>query len=284
MNDKKMFMNYASVLRPRHWLKNLLLLFPPFFAGTIGEPSVLNAVPLALIAFSFAASSGYIINDVRDAEFDARHHAKRERIIANGVVSIPGALLAAVVLFTAALLISLTLSEIFWIYIVGYLIVSLFYTFFMKRLVIVDVFVIATGFLIRVLAGGEVFAVPVSSWLFLTVFMVSLMLATGKRLGELILLGSEAHKHRKSLNEYSRSFLEGSLWFSASAALVMYALYTLEHDNGIFYTVPLAAFGLLRYIYIVKEGKGDPTEALLKDGQILGVGILWVVMLGIIIY
>ena len=99
-----------------------------------------------------------------------------------------------------------------------------------------------------------------------------------------VLLGDEAHKHRKSLTHYSHSFLEGILWFSASAALVTYALYTLEHENGIFYTVPLAAFGLIRYIYIVKEGKGDPTEALLKDKQILTVGIVWIAVIGFMVY
>ena len=149
---------------------------------------------------------------------------------------------------------------------------------------LVDIFFISFGFLIRVLAGGEAFRVPVTNWLFLTVFMISLLLAAGKRLGELVLLGDEAHKHRKSLTHYSHSFLEGILWFSASAALVTYALYTLEHENGIFYTVPLAAFSLLRYIYIVKVGKGDPTEALLRDKQILTVGIAWIAVIGFMIY
>jgi 4-hydroxybenzoate polyprenyltransferase len=150
--------------------------------------------------------------------------------------------------------------------------------------VLLDIYFIAFGFLLRVLAGGEAFRIPVTSWLFLTVFSVSLLLATGKRLGEMVSMGESAHMHRKSLSKYSVAFLEGTLWFSASAACVMYALYTLEHKNGLYYTVPLVVFGLLRYIFIVKEGKGDPTDALLKDRQIMVVGILWTVMLGLMIY
>jgi 4-hydroxybenzoate polyprenyltransferase len=116
------------------------------------------------------------------------------------------------------------------------------------------------------------------------VFLVSLLLGAGKRLGELVSLGDDGHKHRKILAEYPPSFLEGLLWFSAAAALVTYALYTLDHEHGLFYTVPFAAFGLIRYIYIVKQGKGDPTEALLFDKQILSVGIVWAGMIGLIIY
>jgi decaprenyl-phosphate phosphoribosyltransferase len=111
-----------------------------------------------------------------------------------------------------------------------------------------------------------------------------LLLSSGKRLGELIILNDDAASHRKNLSQYTTSFLEGILWFSASATLVTYALYSLEHKGGLFYTVPLTVFGLLRYIYIVKQGKGDPTEALLKDGQLMIVGIVWAMMIGMMIY
>jgi 4-hydroxybenzoate polyprenyltransferase len=126
--------------------------------------------------------------------------------------------------------------------------------------------------------------VAVSGWLFLTVFMVALFLAAGKRLGELISQGADAGKQRSSLNHYSQSFLEGILWSSAASALITYALYIIENRKGMIYTVPLAAFGLFRYIYIVKEGKGDPTEALLKDTQILVTGIIWAGIIGLLIY
>ncbi len=280
-------LSYLRLLRPKQWIKNLLLLFPPFFAGRLFDSGVADKIVPALAAFCCAASCGYIINDIKDINTDRNHDTKKEREIASGRIGFAGALLLAVVLYLAAMIIGLSIHGEFrrfqW-FIVLYLFNSLIYTLFLKNFVIVDILLIAFGFLIRVLAGGEAFRIPVTNWLFLTVFSVSLMLAAGKRLGELICLGDNAQKHRKSLSQYSHTFLEGIIWFSASSALVMYALYTVEHRNGLFYTVPLAAFGLLRYIYTVKEGRGDPTEALLMDKQTMGVGILWIAMIGIIIY
>lgn len=275
---------YIKLLRPHQWIKNLLLLFPPFFAGKIQEPSVVAAFFPALVSFSLAASCGYVINDIKDAEADKKHVLKRNRGIAGGHITPTVAIVIAISLYVTAVLVSSVVSRGFEWMLIVYLLVSGSYTFFLKDIVLIDIFVIAFGFLIRVLAGGEAFDTAVTSWLFLTVFMVSLLLAAGKRLGELITLGEEAHKHRKNLSHYSCSFLEGVLWFSSSAALVTYALYTLEHAYGLFYTVPLAAFGLLRYIYIVKQGRGDPTEALMMDGQIMVAGLLWAAMIGVIIY
>lgn len=278
-------LSYIKILRPHQWLKSLLLLFPPFFAGKLFDPSVRSVVIPALLSFSLAASCGYIVNDIRDRVADRNHATKKQRVIARGDISVVLATVIAVVLYVAAILISSNyVSRRFEWFLIIYLFVSLTYTFFLKDIVLVDIFFITFGFLIRVLAGGEAFRTPVSSWLFLTVFTISLLLASGKRLGELLSLGENAHNHRKSLSKYSHSFLEGTLWFSASASLVTYALYTLEHANDIFYTVPIAAFGLLRYIYIVKQGQGDPTEALVKDGQITAVGIVWVFVIGAIIY
>ena len=275
---------YFKLLRVHQWAKNLLLLFPPFFAGKIFDPAVLGVTFPSLVAFSFAASCGYIVNDIRDSAADKQHATKKNRMIASGKVLVPYAIAIAAALYIFAILFSSAVSRVFEWYVMLYLFISLAYTFFLKDIFLVDIFAIASGFLLRVVAGGEAFEIPVTNWLFLTVFMVSLLLAAGKRLAEIITLGDDASRHRRSLLSYSSSFLEGILWFSASAALVTYALYTLEHASGLFYTVPLAAFGLLRYIYIVKEGNGDPTEVLLKDGQIMGVGILWVAMIGFVIY
>ncbi|MCK4816847.1 UbiA family prenyltransferase, partial [bacterium] len=238
----------------------------------------------ALITFSLAASSSYIINDIRDAEADRNHVKKKDRVIARGDIAMPLAWFLSFLLFALSLGLSVFVSDLLWLYLTIYIAISLSYTFALKNVVIVDIFVISSGFLIRVLSGGEIFGVEVSNWLFMTVFMVSLFLATGKRAGELVSMGKSAGVHRKSLAVYSTSFLDGILWFSASAALVTYALYTIEERGELFYTVPLAAFGLLRYIFIVKEGKGDPTDALLKDWQIMVVGIIWATVIGLIIY
>jgi decaprenyl-phosphate phosphoribosyltransferase len=135
-----------------------------------------------------------------------------------------------------------------------------------------------------VLAGGEAFHVKVSSWLFLTVFVVALFLTSGKRLGELVSLGEDASKHRRSLSLYSRSFLEGVQWFCAAVAIVTYTLYIIENKSGLFYSVPMAIYGLLRYISIVKSGKGDPTEVLLHDWPLMVTGILWILVIAVNMY
>lgn len=275
---------YITLLRTHQWIKNLLILFPPFFGGMIASSDVLTTVFPAFAAFSLMASCSYIINDIRDAEADRNHISKKNRLIARREISIPAAGILSFLLFASSLCLSAVVSNLFWLYLAAYLVISLSYTFFLKNVVIVDIFLISAGFLIRVLSGGEAFGIEVSEWLFMTVFMVSLFLATGKRAGEMISMGKDAGTHRKSLSAYSYSFLDGVLWFSASASLVTYALYTIEERGELFYTVPLAAFGMLRYIFIVKEGKGDPTDALLKDWQIMGVGIIWMTVIGYIIY
>ncbi len=278
------FLSIIKLLRPQQWAKNLLLLFPPFFAGKMFDATVRPSILPSLISFSLAASCCYIVNDIMDREADKNHHSKKNRAIARGDISLLLAVILAIVLYITAMLIASSVSRRFEGFLIIYLLVSFTYTFFFKNTVLVDIFFIAFGFLVRVLAGGEAFHITVTNWLFLTVFLVSLLLGAGKRLGELVCLGDDACKHRKILTQYSHSFLEGLLWFSAAASLVTYALYTLEQKNGLFYTVPVAAFGLIRYIYIVKQGKGDPTEALLFDKQILGVGVIWACVIGLIIY
>lgn len=283
-NMNKTVKQYIALLRPQQWVKNLLLLFPSFFAGKIFSSATLDVLMPSFLSFSFAASCGYIINDIKDRDTDRYHDAKKDRPVARGDISLITASIIAGVLYIAAMILAGSVSARFEGYVIIYFFLTFFYTLFFKDLVIIDIFLVAFGFLVRVQAGGEAFNVEITMWLFLTVFIVALFLAAGKRLGEMIFMGERAQSHRRSLRQYSLSFLEGILWFCASAALVTYALYTIENKKGMFYTVPVAVFGLIRYIYIVKEGKGDPTEALLKDWQILITSLLWVGMLGAILY
>lgn len=244
-------------------------------------------IPIALPAFftfSAVASSSYIINDIKDASVDLNHSKKKRRSIASGEISKSNAIVISIFLFSASLFLSFYISNIFWLYILAYMFISLSYTFVFKNIVILDIFFISAGFMIRVLAGGAIFNIDVSRWLFLTVFLVSLFLASGKRMAELVEMGNKAAAHRKSLSNYSLSFIEGVLWFAASAALVTYSLYTIEENSLLFYTVPLAAFGLLRYVYIVKRGVGDPTDVLLTDKQIMITGIVWAAAIAIVKY
>lgn len=147
-----------------------------------------------------------------------------------------------------------------------------------------DVFSISAGFLLRLLAGGEAFGVPISDWLFLSVFLLALFLSIGKRLGEKIALGELAGEHRLSLASYSEIYLQGAMFMTGAVVLVTYTMYVISRQSLI-YTVPLCAFGLLRYILRIESGKsGDPTESLLRDGPLFAVSLLWVVMVGLGIY
>jgi 4-hydroxybenzoate polyprenyltransferase len=273
-----------KLLRPHQWLKNLLLFFPPFFGGKMMEADVLAVLIPSFLSFSLTASSGYILNDIMDKEADRLHISKKERPIAHGDVSVVIAIIFATFLLVTALIVSSSVSRQFEAYLIIYFFISLLYSLYFKHVAIIDIFFVSSGFLIRVLAGGEAFRVTVSSWLFLTVFVVSLFLAVAKRLGEKT-IGSESSLHRKVLAEYPPQFLEGIMWVTSAVSIVMYALYTIENNKNLIYTVPIAFFGFLRFIYIANhDGKGDPTEALLHDPQIAVTGIGWLIAVATVVY
>lgn len=266
-------------MRPLQWLKNLMLFFPPFLGGVVTMPGMINRGIKPLAAFCLVSSASYIFNDIRDMDCDQAHPAKRLRPLPRGAVSIRTAsLLGGVLLFTGYFL-AAAVSLRLLIYLTIYLIISAAYSAWCKHYPIIDLFCIASGFLIRLLAGGEVFSVTVSEWLFLCVFLLAIFLSTGKRLAEKGMLSETAQHHRKVLSAYPPGYLDGLLYLTGSAALVAYSIYVVNrHSMLLIYTVPLCAFGLFRYILRVKSGQsGDPTESLTKDIPLLIVGILWVV-------
>lgn len=276
---------YVKLFRPLQWLKNLMLFFPPFLAGSLLDPQVsVNGVP-AFVAFCLASSAGYILNDILDLENDRLHPLKRYRPLSAGAIKpVTAATLAAVLFFVAAGTAASTLSLRFLLFLLLYLLITVAYSLKVKNIPLLDVFCIAAGFLIRLLAGGEAFAVPVSDWLFLTVFLLALFLSIGKRLAEKCSLGIDAERHRKSLSGYPEGFLEGAMYLTGGAVLVTYSLYTISRGQ-LLHTVPLCCFGLLRYIMRVKSGRsGDPTESLLKDPALLLTSFLWVISISVLVY
>lgn len=265
-----------SIIRPKQWLKNLILLFPPFLSGSILNSEFIAIGVQAFLAFSLASSSGYILNDIVDMEYDRLHPHKKDRPLPSGALSVNAAAILGIFLLGSGIVIaSLSLSYRFILFLLLYLLVTSFYSLKLKNIPLLDVFCVATGFIIRLQAGGEAFASPVSDWLFLTVFLLALFLSIGKRLNEKHNLGDVAGYHRKSLAGYPDGFLDGAMYLTGGAVLVTYSMYTLSR-NQLFYTVPLCCFGLLRYIMRVKSGKsGDPTESLLKDVPLLLVSLAW---------
>jgi 4-hydroxybenzoate polyprenyltransferase len=271
------------LLRPRQWLKNLMLYFPPFLGGTLLQPGVWQQGLLPFAAFAAASSSGYILNDILDRSVDQSHPNKKDRPLASGAVPLPVAWTIVALLAAVSLMLGFFSSAPLVLLLLCYLTITAAYSLGFKNVPVVDLFCIATGFLFRLLAGGTAFGITISSWLFLSVLLLSLFLSAGKRLSEKNTL-YDAPAHRKVLALYPAGFLEGVLFMTGSAVLVTYSMYTLTHQRLI-YTVPLCCFGLLRYILRVQTGKGgDPTESLLQDHWLFAVGAAWAVMVGWGIY
>ncbi len=272
------------LLRPHQWLKNLMLFFPPFLGGILYNLHDVSVGFTPFLSFCLASSASYIVNDLVDVERDALHPQKKARPIAAGSISPTIAVLLSFVLAICALLLAWQISLMFFVILSLYLGNSLIYTLKLKNLPLFDLFSISAGFLLRLMAGGEAFGVSVSDWLFLSVFLLSLFLSTGKRLGEKISLGESAGEHRQSLAGYSEIYLHGAMFMTGAVVLVTYTMYVISRHTLI-YTVPLCAFGLMRYVLRIESGKsGDPTESLLRDGPLFAVSLLWAVMVGVGIY
>jgi decaprenyl-phosphate phosphoribosyltransferase len=268
------------ILRPTQWLKNLMLFFPPFLGGELLASGVIAKGGVPVLTFCLASSSAYVLNDILDREHDRNHPRKKNRPIASRIVSLQVAGALYLVLLTGALLLATRLSVGFLDTLVAYLVVSVLYSLFLKQYPIVDLFCISAGFLLRLQAGGTAFGIVISEWLFLSVFLLSIFLSTGKRLSEKNALGENAGDHRKALLLYPQGFLDGTMYMTGAAVLVTYTMYVISR-HMLIYTVPLCCFGLLRYIFRVKSGLGgDPTESLLKDGTLLVIGVIWAVMVG----
>ena len=276
--------NYIIELRIKHWVKNLFLFAAPFFGGVLFKDSTLYLALPAFVSFSLCASAVYIINDIVDIKKDLLHPKKSQRPVASGAISKKNAVLIALMLTVTSSFISFRISPNFFGLIVLYFLIQMAYSIYLKHIAVADIFSIASGFVIRVLAGGAAFNVDVSRWLFITMFMIALMLAAGKRIGEAVLLNENAQAHRKSLDFYSVATLNEILLISSSGALIAYALYTVEQFGNLIYTVPIVTFGLFRYLLLVKKGSGDPTEALTKDRLIVFTVIIWLLFTGFIRY
>jgi len=275
---------FIKLLRIHHWLKNLFLFAAPFFGGVIFEESLITKALPAFLAFSLGASSVYIFNDIMDRERDRLHPLKKDRPIASGIVALKTALLLLMILLSLSIYLSLLTGRGFLLYLLLYIFLQILYSIKLKSLVIIDIFAIAAGFVIRVLAGGVAFHVEVSPWLFATIFMISLVLASGKRLSEVMQLSTNASQHRESLGSYSDSFLREIFLISSGTALVTYALYTVEQSPDLMYTIPLVTFGLFRYLLLAEKGLGDATEALTRDLPLSLTVILWLLLVGVVRY
>jgi 4-hydroxybenzoate polyprenyltransferase len=273
-------------MRPRHWLKNGFVLAPAVFAGHAFDPHAMVSALTTAVAFCLASSAGYLVNDVLDREADRHDPVKRLRPVASGELGVGAALAWSVVLLAASLGAGLSRGVPVLLALVAYLALTLTYSLFLKRMPVVDVMVLATGFLIRLAAGALAIPVVISHWLIVCGFLLALLLAFGKRLPEADQTGSRSPR-------YPLSFLHDVVTMLAGVTLVSYTLYTVAPDttrklggsNALLLTAPLVLFGILRYLLLLhREGAQDPTATLFRDKPLLATVVLWIVTAGIIVY
>lgn len=279
-------LDYMKMLRPQQWVKNLLVMAAPAFGGVFfSDMHMVLSMLAAFFAFSFAASAGYILNDLYDAPRDRLHPTKRYRPVASGRVGMTQAVVLMAVMLALSVALSLCFPRGFIIVLGAYLLLDIIYTAYLQHIVLIDAFSIAVGFVLRISAGGLASAVEISSWLYLTTLLLALLLAFGKRRYELA-FHHDSVSFRRVLAEYKEAFLDKAIVLFSTASIVTYAIYAVERGPKVFIvTMPLVCFGVLRYFYLVERGTlGDPTEALIKDKTLLGCVLLWIVVTGLIIY
>lgn len=301
---------YLQLIRPKQWLKNVFVLMPVFFGGAMKSLPSVYASLVAFVAFSFVASSVYCFNDIIDAEADRRHPVKCHRPVASGAVSKAQAVVLMVLMFVLSMLtlFPLTTEQIVpdgsplstlyspWT-VVGiilfYYLLNLGYCAWFKRYAIVDVFIIAFGFVLRLLAGGLASGVVLSKWIVLMTFLLTLFLSFAKRRDDVVRMEKTGEAPRQNTIRYNLTFINQAITITASVTLVCYIMYTVSPEvtaraksENLYLTTVFVLLGLMRYIQlsVVDNRSGDPTKALLRDRFLQAVVLLWALAFALIIY
>lgn len=269
------FWSFVTLVRPRQWIKNGFVLAPLMFTGAFADLSAVKSALLAMLLFCVASSAVYTVNDIQDVESDRRHPKKsKTRPLASGSISVPAALALLAGLYGVLVWGWLVQPAVVGV-ICAYLVLNLAYSFWLKHQPVLDIFCIAFGFVLRVYAGAQALAVPVSSWMFVTTLCLALYLAAIKRRQELSQSGSGG---REVLQRYTVALVDRYAEMAATGALVFYSMFVMSTQPGLVITVPLVLFGLFRYWYVVEklDGGESPTDALLFDGPLLATVVIWV--------
>ena len=288
-------MKYLKLIRVKHWIKNGLVFLPLFFSGCLFEVDLLIKAILAFFIFSLTSSVVYVNNDISDVEKDKKHPIKKKRPLASGIISIKTARIIEIVL----LLIDIVMIGILWymgmhsvgVFIIPfvYLILNIFYSKGLKNVPIVDVVILVSGFVFRVMYGGVVTAVEVSKYLYLMIIFGSFYLGFGKRRNEIIKNSSNS---RKVLKLYNKDFLDKNMYVCLGLAIISYALWCLDPstimrigNDYIFWTIPLVMIIFQLYsLDIEKDSHGDPIEIVLSNKKLLITIIIYILIIGGILY
>ena len=294
-----------ALMRPKQWTKNGAVFIGLVFASQLFHFYPLIRAILAFITFCFVSSTIYVLNDLLDIEKDRQHPTKRFRPLASGALPTSWAKAALVGLLVVCAALTLTIffipsppdiykslggaNVLFALSVLAYLVMMIFYSFRLKHIVLIDVFCIAAGFVLRIIAGTVVIPVVISPWLYLVTCLLSLFMGFGKRRNELVLLQGQAGSHRKILKEYSIPMLDQMITIVVSGTLMSYSLYTVQGQTGnhrLMITVPFVLYGVFRYLYLVymRMDGGSPDEILLRDRHILAAVLLCIITVIAVLY
>jgi len=287
--------HYIKLLRPKDWAKNLFLFVPSFFAGHFFVLQKIELLLLGFAAFSCFASSIYIINDYRDIEDDRKHHLKSKRPLASGNVKPSHAIVICIVLLLLGSGLAYLANPNCWfLLILGvYFLMNLAYSFGLKNIAILDMLIVAAGFVLRVKSGAIIINVESSSWLIIMTFLLALFMAIGKRRDDLLLQDASGHEMRRSLSGYSLSFLDTMLGLFGAIIIVAYINYTVAPDTierlgtyRLYYSCIFVIAGIMRYLQVVfiKKQSGSPTDTLYNDRFIQVTIVLWIACIYVLLY
>ena len=287
-------MNILKILRPHQWVKNTFIFIPLFFGGCLFDMADWTSSLVAFVAFSFAASAIYSINDIVDVEADKKHPKKCKRPIAAGLVSKRQASLLAIILAIAALALPFLLNN--WmlsVVIALYLAMNLCYCIRLKHYAIIDVCIVAMGFVMRIVAGGVATDIVLSRWIVMMTFLLTLFLSFAKRRDDVLIMNETGMAPRKNTSRYNLTFINQAITITGGVMLVCYIMYTVSpevierfNSPNLYMTSFFVILGLLRYIQltVVDERSGEPTRLVLSDRLIQLIIAGWIISFAIIIY
>ena len=279
-----MIRDIIKSLRPQQWIKNFFIFAPLLFSRNILDKALFFQTVLAFVAFALISGSHYIFNDLRDLEEDRLHPLKSRRPLASGRLRKGPAVAALGVFGAVGFSLAAAINLPFLLIAAGYFLLQTVYSMWLKHVVILDIFIVAAGFVIRVVAGGLAIRVEISSWLLVCTMLLALFLAMGKRRHELVLLDEEATSHRPILKEYNTYLLDQMISVVTASTLVAYCLYTISEETvakfgtrNLLFTVPFVLYGIFRYLYLIhqKAEGGTPESLIIKDRPLLVDIFLW---------
>jgi len=286
-----------SLLRPQQWLKNLFVFLPLFFSGKLYRTDLLLDATYSFIAFSFMASAIYCINDIIDIEDDKKHKTKKYRPIASGKISITKAYIIAIILIviafaTIVFLATHNLKEQIFV-LICYLVINIFYCFWLKKIAILDVMIIATGFVLRLFIGGFAVNIELTNWIVIMTYLLALFMAFAKRRDDLIIYNDSGIVVRDNIKKYNLQFINQILCLLASITIVCYIMYTMSPEvinrfksKHLYLSTIFVLAGIIRYLQLslVDQKSGSPTKILIKDRFIQGCILFWIIAFYMIIY